>query len=351
MCGCNYAFATELDEARVDLDTKVAELELLTAQLEEAQSNVETTKNELDTISVSIINSQDKLIEVQKNLAAVSRLLYKADDLNFLQILTSSQNIPELIERLFQLEAVAGQAANLSAEEKAIQEELSAEYKRVTQHKDDLVQAQESLEQTKNTLDESIASLQQRIEELEEAEAREQTAAAAAAALKAAEEAARQAADIANTGVYNAAVNTAGATETPSSQDTSSVNEAVDESPASTAESYPTQDTSGWSTGLASAYGGSSDPSTPNPGTTATGALCDDYSVGVAVPLAWGPAAYYGRMVEISYNGTTVVATVNDCGGMGGGARALDLQPGVFKAFGFATCQDWGVREVQYRFL
>jgi hypothetical protein len=36
---------------------------------------------------------------------------------------------------------------------------------------------------------------------------------------------------------------------------------------------------------------------------------------------------------------------------MGGGARALDLQPGVFKAFGFSTCDDWGVREVQYRFL
>ena len=37
--------------------------------------------------------------------------------------------------------------------------------------------------------------------------------------------------------------------------------------------------------------------------------------------------------------------------GMGGGSRALDLQPGVFKAFGFNTCQAWGVRTVSYRFL
>ena len=37
--------------------------------------------------------------------------------------------------------------------------------------------------------------------------------------------------------------------------------------------------------------------------------------------------------------------------GMGGGSRALDLQPGVFKAFGFSTCQAWGVRTVSYRFL
>ena len=73
--------------------------------------------------------------------------------------------------------------------------------------------------------------------------------------------------------------------------------------------------------------------------------------MGVAVPMVWGPQSYYGRSVEISYGGTTVVATVNDCGGMGGGSRSLDLQPGVWKAFGFKSCNDWGIREVQYRFL
>ena len=56
--------------------------------------------------------------------------------------------------------------------------------------------------------------------------------------------------------------------------------------------------------------------------------------------------SYLGRAVEIKYGGKTVIATVNDCGNMGGGSRALDLQPGVFKAFGFSTCQAWGVRTV-----
>ena len=45
------------------------------------------------------------------------------------------------------------------------------------------------------------------------------------------------------------------------------------------------------------------------------------------------------------------MATVVDCGDMAGGSRALDLQPGVFKALGFKSCNDWGVREVSYRFL
>ena len=108
----------------------------------------------------------------------------------------------------------------------------------------------------------------------------------------------------------------------------------------------------GWSTGIASAYGGSTDPYTPNPGTTATGAVCDDWSMDVAVPMAWPRYwQYYGRTVEISYGGMTVLATVNDCGYMGGGSRVLDLQPGVWKAFGFSSCNDWGLRTVSYRFL
>ena len=108
----------------------------------------------------------------------------------------------------------------------------------------------------------------------------------------------------------------------------------------------------GWSTGIASAYGGSTDPYTPNPGTTATGAVCDDWSMGVAVPMAWPRYwQYYGRTVEISYGGMTVLATVNDCGYMGGGSRVLDLQPGVWKAFGYSSCNDWGLRTVSYRFL
>ena len=103
---------------------------------------------------------------------------------------------------------------------------------------------------------------------------------------------------------------------------------------------------------MASAYGGKTDPNTPNPGTTATGAVCNDSSMGVAVPMSLsGYRKLFGRTVEISYGGKTVYATVNDCGGLGGGSRALDLQPGVWKAFGFSSCKAWGLRTVSYRFL
>lgn len=118
------------------------------------------------------------------------------------------------------------------------------------------------------------------------------------------------------------------------------------------APTFATGSTDGWQTGVASAYGGWSDPSTGAVSGTATGDVCDDWSMGVAVPMAWPDyRSYFGRQVEISYDGQSVVATVNDCGYMGGGSRSLDLQPGVFKAFGFSDCDSWGLRTVSYRFL
>lgn len=76
----------------------------------------------------------------------------------------------------------------------------------------------------------------------------------------------------------------------------------------------------GWLSGVASAYGGSTDPNTPNPGTTSTGAVCDDNSMGVAVPKSLpNYRSYFGRTVEIVYGGQTVYATVNDCGSMAAG--------------------------------
>lgn len=111
-------------------------------------------------------------------------------------------------------------------------------------------------------------------------------------------------------------------------------------------------DTTGWETGIASAYGGYSDASIPSNARTATGDPVTETTMGVAVPMAWsGFRSLYGRKVLISYGGKTVTATINDCGNMGGGSRSLDLQPGVFRAFGFTNCYDWGLKTVSYKIL
>ena len=108
-------------------------------------------------------------------------------------------------------------------------------------------------------------------------------------------------------------------------------------------------DTSGWSSGVASAYGGATDPGC---GTiTANGSYVSESSMGVAIPLSWNRRDLLGHTVLISYGGKTVTAVINDLGGMGGGSRSLDLQPGVFRAFGADSCNGWGLRTVQYKIL
>lgn len=107
--------------------------------------------------------------------------------------------------------------------------------------------------------------------------------------------------------------------------------------------------TAGWKSGVASAYGGYTDPGCGS--ITANGSRVTESSMGVAIPLAWGRRDLLGHKVMISYGGKTVTATINDLGGMGGGARALDLQPGVWRAFGFSSCNSWGLRTVKYKIL
>lgn len=110
-------------------------------------------------------------------------------------------------------------------------------------------------------------------------------------------------------------------------------------------------DTTGWATGVASAYGGYGDDQIQSNFVSATGEAVTESSMGVAIPMAWGRSDLYGHQILISYGGKTVTAYINDCGGMGNGSRALDLQPGVFRAFGFDNCNGWGLRTVSYKIL
>lgn len=99
-----------------------------------------------------------------------------------------------------------------------------------------------------------------------------------------------------------------------------------------------------WSVGVASAYDIASSSTV-----TASGRALTNSCVTVAVPAS--ESYLVGRIVEICYNGEVVIATVTDTGGFAKYGRALDLAPGVFKAYGANSCFDWGTRTIYYRFL
>ncbi len=107
-----------------------------------------------------------------------------------------------------------------------------------------------------------------------------------------------------------------------------------------------------WSSGIASAYCiATNDDGNGNFGVTNTASGIDltDNSITVAVPES--QAYRVGSICEVCYDGKVVIATVTDTGGFARYGRALDLAPGVWKAFGFGSYGEWGTRTVSYRFL
>jgi rare lipoprotein A (peptidoglycan hydrolase) len=106
----------------------------------------------------------------------------------------------------------------------------------------------------------------------------------------------------------------------------------------------PSDSAAAWQSGLASGY------SPANGGNwTALGDAVTDSSMGVAVPVEW--RHLLGSSIEIEYGGKTIVVVANDTGGFLKYGRSLDLQPGVWRYFGFGSEFDWGVRTVNWRVL
>lgn len=335
------AFADELDDAAAQAQQAV---DRASAALGDAEARMEAVAGEYDALkqeaaelqarvdeaAAKVLEAQEAVLEGRASLGVAAASEYRSGGSaqSLATLLFESSDFNELLRNLTYL----GKVMDFHADEIAAQVERTERFEALV----------EDLNAQKEEQDEKLVEL-----EAKKAEA-EQVVADASAALQGAkdDQAARLAVlqQRAEAMAARAAANAAGPVAGANTIDRQPV---VDGGGGAVSDPGAS-----WSTGVASAYGGSTDPYTPNPGTTATGAVCDDWSMGVAIPMAWSNyRQYFGRTVEISYGGMTVYATVNDCGGMGGGSRSLDLQPGVWKAFGFSSCRDWGLRTVSYRFL
>lgn len=335
-----------LDEAKARLDQISAEYNALNAEVDDMQS-------EIDRLAGQVLEAQEAMLEGRDALSDTAVYEYRNNTASaMLNVLLGSQDISELTLNM----GYISQIMNRQAKEIATQKQL----------KSDLEAASEELNVQKNEQESKLAELDRKQSEAQNVVNQVSQEYAAnteyLAALRSQADALRRA-ETQATQEIDPTSNTIDRPSSSSTQPSSGQTQAPSAGAgnASGGSSSPSGGSAGastsssgegWRTGLATAYGGSSDPYTPNPGKTATGAVCNDYSVGVAVPLAWpNYRSYLGRTVEIVYNGKTVYAPVNDCGGMQGGRVSLDLQPGVFKAFGFSSCNAWGIRTVQYRFL
>lgn len=303
LCICpSSAFAntrSELDETRAQASALADELSELAEEIEDAEKELTEVSERLDGNRHRLSGYRSELIETMRR----GYIRNDGDGIDRLQaIVFGSNDLEELGKTMIYQETMRGNLSDMVEHCLALVEEDEALVSDISSRKDETERISTEIKTKIEEAEVLISSLEAEL--AEEEEELERLAAASKAA----------------------------------------------ESAGSIAAAFDSGDTSTWHEGLASAYGGWSDPGT---GTiTANGSTVTEWSMGVAIPLAWGRRDLLGTQVEISYNGKSVIATINDLGGMNDGERALDLQPGVFKALGgVETCNAWGVRTVRYRFI
>ena len=366
-----------VDQAQATLTDAEARMAQINEEYEALSAQVDELQKKIDETSASALEAQQAMLDGRESLGEVAVGEYRnGSAAGLLAMVLDSKSFADLLRNMeYATQIMAFQADEIAKQEERkrafdeVSDELNAQKNELEQalaaQEEKRAEAEAVVEEATGRLASAKADHAARLAELAaQAEAlrkqKEEAEAAAAAA------APKESAD-ANTGDREPVVGDDEAVasdpdDSPKDDgDKGSSSGSSDKGDASSGSgsgdsgsSSGSSDSSseGWLSGTASAYGGKTDPSTPNPGTTATGAVCDDNSMGVAVPKSMpNYRSYFGRTVEIKYGGKTVYATVNDCGSMGGGSRVLDLQPGVWKAFGFSSCRGWGLRTVKYRFL
>lgn len=355
------AHADELSDAQATLSQASAELDSLNKEYDSLQSQLGSLDSQISETTQKVQDAQSKMLAGRDTLSDSILSQYKSDgSLSLVNIILTSEDISDFTKNLTYYSSIQEDQAEKVAEQEQLRDTFASALSELDGQRDQQQKLIDEADQKKSQAEKVVSDASAKVSSIKEAQAQAQLAALQAQAeeMKKKEEA-KQAAASSNTTQPSANWNTntdrnqtANTNSNSSSSSSNASSNSGNKNNSSSSNSNSGSVSAGWKTGVASAYGGSSDKSTPNPGTTATGAICNDSSMGVAIPMSWpNYRSYLGHAVEIKYGGKTVVATINDCGNMGGGSRALDLQPGVFKAFGFSTCQAWGVRTVSYRIL
>lgn len=361
--GCAGAFAPFVQAAAAAPSTE-AELAAITAQVRDAasqHSEAVASAAELDRQiseqAAQIVQIEQEVIPAQRAAAAeATASLYKMRESagSIISMLVSSSSFSDFITQMKYFSVIQDENVRAVNELERTRDDLNARLAELSAAKDEAV-AQE--QRASDALDQ-VSAAQQALEERAQSEDAEEAAAARAAADEAAavQQQMQQEAASAGQNSSSAGESTGAAQQDQAQTDTStSGGFASTEESGSTAQtpaspqapsepevSAPedtSSDDSGWLTGVASYYGLGDGLMG---GTTASGDTVTETSMGIAmlnVPL--------GTMVEIRYNGKSVVAVVNDRGPYAHG-RVIDMQPAVARALGFISV---GVGTVEYRFL
>ncbi len=332
------ARADDVSDAQAALDEAEAQMKSITDEYNQIKSDIDELQTQIDETAEKVLEAQDAVLEGREALGRTAVYQYRNDTISSLTMLVlQSQDFDGFLRSLSYLESILDfQNEEVIAQQQRV-EEFESAASELDAQKDEQESKLEELDKKKEEAQNVVDAAEVQLENAKEAEAQRLAALQAEAQRLAAEQAADEA--VSGGGDGSGDESSSGGSSSSGSSSSSSSGSSTSSSSDSSSSS-----SSGWSTGLASAYEAGE--------STSTGEKVTDSSMGVAIPMSWSNySSYFGRTVEISWNGKTVYATVNDCGSLEGGARSLDLQPGVWREFGFSSAGGWGVRTVQYRFL
>ena len=325
-----------MDAAQATLDEAESRMAQINSEYEQLTAEVAELQTKIDETAAAAMEAQQAMLEGRAALGQVAVGEYRdGSSMGLLGLILDSKNFDELLRNMEYVTQIMSYQADEVAEQKERKrafDDVSDELNAQKNEQEEALAAQEAKRaEAQSVVEDATARLEGA---QEEHAARLAELAAQAEALRKQEEEAAAAAAAAvqgeprrHTGDREPVVSD---DEGPSDNGGSSGSSGDSGSSGSSGNSGSSggsgnsgssggSSEEGWLSGVASAYGGSTDPNTPNPGTTSTGAVCDDNSMGVAVPKSMpNYRSYFGRTVEIVYGGQTVYATVNDCGSMGG---------------------------------
>jgi septal ring factor EnvC (AmiA/AmiB activator) len=309
-------------------------------QYDQAQQELDSLQQQIDDNEARIEEIEDQLPELKANASNAIATSYKIhqDQNSLLALLLSADTFNDFITQLAYLNHIVGNATNDMNDLVAAQQELTQKQAELSQQKAD---EEAKVQAAKDAYDSANAAIEAAKEKAME------NAAAQEAAYEAEQAKGQQDATVTeiqeatqDSSSDSSAQTITQAQETSSQsqqQDTSSQSSAPQASaPASSSSSSSSAAPAASYTYVEASMYGEGDGLMY--GTTASGDTLTPTSMGVAMktmPL--------GTIIEITYNGRTVTAVVNDRGPYSGN-RQIDMQPAVASALGFS-----GVGTVGYR--
>jgi rare lipoprotein A (peptidoglycan hydrolase) len=309
-------------------------------QYDQAQQELDSLQQQIDDNEARIEEIEDQLPELKANASNAIATSYKIhqDQNSLLALLLSADTFNDFITQLAYLNHIVGNATNDMNDLVAAQQELTQKQAELSQQKAD---EEAKVQAAKDAYDSANAAIEAAKEKAME------NAAAQEAAYEAEQAKGQQDATVTeiqeatqDSSSDSSAQTSTQAQETSSQsqqQDTSSQSSAPQASaPASSSSSSSSAAPAASYTYVEASMYGEGDGLMY--GTTASGDTLTPTSMGVAMktmPL--------GTIIEITYNGRTVTAVVNDRGPYSGN-RQIDMQPAVASVLGFS-----GVGTVGYR--